>query len=362
MRRISSGTPEMGLAWEGAMMNGVWRLVVLGVLAAFCGAARGEDPPTRALQAERFGLEVQIPTDWPVVVREREDRAFVALIPRADPDRPAVVACELAIAPESLEEYRTRIAGNAAREPLGRRKLNRNEVVKTPQGERLETVWEFQPPVGPSWLERTVRLIHNRQMYTFILNADEKTFSRSEPRFNALVDSAAFRPPNTGSERTDETANRWLQKEFRFSISLPEGWQPVLAPSEVALFYASGPAHGIWSDNALVIARPVEPLDVQELVKTVPDTLRKIEPNCEVLRCEVVKQGDQDALETVVRTRRGPFSMTIIERRFRGERFNYEVKYTVESDRFEKLEPAIRKSLESFEEKAGEGPASGKAA
>ncbi len=111
-----------------------------------------------------------------------------------------------------------------------------------------------------------------------------------------------------------------------------------------------------------MIARPIKPLDVHDLAKTVPDTLKQIEPGCEVLRCEVVKQGDRDALETVVRTQRGPFSMTVIERRFRGERFNYEVKYTLESDRFQELEPAIQKSLDSFEEQPGEAPASGKAA
>ncbi|HEU5118058.1 MAG TPA: hypothetical protein VFT74_15650, partial [Isosphaeraceae bacterium] len=290
-------------------------IIVLTLILAFpvprlCLA---DEPATHPVRAERFGLEVQIPADWPVVVREKEDRAFVALIPRDDPDRPAVVACELAIAPESLEDYRTRINGNAARDPLGRRKLTRNEIVKNPQGERLETVWEYQPPVGPSWLERTVRLIHNRQMYAFILNADEKTFSVTEPRFNTLVDTAAFTPPNTGSKRIDEPKNRWLQSEFRFALNLPSDWQPLLAPSEVALFYAAGPPHGIWSDNALVIARPVKALDVHDLAKTVPDTLKQIEPGCEVLRCEVVKQGDRDALETVVRTQRGPFSMTVIE-------------------------------------------------
>ena len=45
----------------------------------------------------------------------------------------------------------------------------------------------------------------------------------------------------------------------------------------------------------------------------------------------MVAQEKGQALETVVRTRRGPFSMTVIERRFRGGRFDYEIKYTVES-------------------------------
>ena len=78
----------------------------------------------------------------------------------------------------------------------------------------------------------------------------------------------------------------------------------------------------------------------------------------------MVPQGKVQALETVVRTRRGPFSMTIIERRFRGGRFDYEVKYTVESQRFDQLVPKFRQSFESFREFPGEVPAAaaGKAA
>ena len=48
----------------------------------------------------------------------------------------------------------------------------------------------------------------------------------------------------------------WAQREFKFALELPDGWQPVLAPSQVALFFANGPAHGIWSDNVLVLAQP----------------------------------------------------------------------------------------------------------
>ena len=48
--------------------------------------------------------------------------------------------------------------------------------------------------------------------------------------------------------------------------------------------------------------------------------------------------------------------MTVIERRFRGGRFDYEVKYTVESKRFDALAPTLRKSLDSFRELPGPGP------
>ena len=51
--------------------------------------------------------------------------------------------------------------------------------------------------------------------------------------------------------------------------------------------------------------------------------------------------------------------MTVLERRFRGDRFDYEVKYTVESKRFDALAPALRKSLDSFGEVPGDVPAAG---
>ena len=52
--------------------------------------------------------------------------------------------------------------------------------------------------------------------------------------------------------------------------------------------------------------------------------------------------------------------MTILERRFRGERFDYEVKATVESKRFDALGPALRKCLDSFAETPGAVPTIGR--
>ena len=67
-------------------------------------------------------------------------------------------------------------------------------------------------------------------------------------------------------------------------------------------------------------------------------------------------QGKSEALETIVQTRRGLFTMTVIEGRFPGSRFDYEVKYTLESKRFDALAPALCKSLDSFRELPGPAP------
>jgi hypothetical protein len=313
------------------------------------------DLPTAPFSAPKFGVKVELPTAWKIAAREENERVFVALVPQADPERPGVAACELGLAPENLDEYRTRIDGNAKR---GGRPgtLSKNEVVKGPMGDRLESIWEFRPKPDVRWREVSVRLIANRQMYTFILNVDDATYPKARPAFDALVNSLVLSPPNTGADLFDKTTNRWVQREFKFALDLPEGWKPALAPDEVALLYANGPAHGIWADNALVIAQPHRPTDLKELAKLFPEQLRAAEPNCEVLACQLVKQGQLDALETVVRTQRGPFSMTILERRFKGDRFDYEVKYTIETKRFDVLVPALRKSLDSFGEVPGEVP------
>lgn len=326
------------------------------VLLLLAGPA-ADKAETVPLVAPKYGVKTAVPRDWPIAVREDEDRVFVALVPQADPDRPGVVACELGLAPENLDEYRTRIDGNAERGGRPGGKLVKNEVVKSPQGERLETLWEFRPRGGGLWREESVRLVANRQMYTFTLNVDDATYTAARPAFQAIIAATAFTAPNTGADPLEKAKNRWVQREFKFALDLPEGWSPVLAPAAIALFYANGPAHGIWSDNVLVIARAHRPQDLEGLAKDLPEQLRREEPGCEVISCKLVPQGERKALETVVRTQRGPFSMTVLERRFRGERFDYEVKYTLESKHFDELSPKMRQSLDSFREVPGEVPA-----
>lgn len=328
----------------------------LAIFASAFGLTEPGAPEVETFRSAKYGLKADIPRAWPVEEREKEDRIFVALIPQDDPMRPGIVACELALAPKSLEEYRSRIAANAER-GRGPGTLVRNELVKGKEGERLESVWEFRPPGGQVWQERKVRTIAHRQLYTFTLNVEQGKLGEVLPPFEALLESTAYTPPDTGADLVPEAPNRWKQREFLFSLELPEGWAPALAPSELALFFANGPADGIWSDNVLALARDRSGDDLDALAKELPEQVRREEPGCEVLSCRVVRQGDRPALELIVRTQRGPFSMTVLERRFAGDRFDYEVKYTVESKRFEQLAAPLRKSLESFREEPGEVPA-----
>src|SRR6516165_9269938 len=86
-----------------------WILSTVLVLAA-TSVGRSD-----SFEAPKFGLKAEIPTEWPINVREKDDRIFVAAVPQGDPERPGVAACELGLAPESLDEYRTRIDSSARR-------------------------------------------------------------------------------------------------------------------------------------------------------------------------------------------------------------------------------------------------------
>lgn len=332
--------------------------LVLGLVlsAASLQGESAEPLATEPFEAPKYGLATRLPSSWPLAIREREDRIFVALIPQENQDRPGVAACELGLAPANLEEYRDRIDRNAQERGRPNGKLAVNRIIKDDLGERLETVWEFHPDVGGFWRETTIRIIANGQLYSFVLNVEDASQREARSAFDDLIASAAFSPPNTGADLLDKEANRWVQREYKFALDLPEGWSPALAPTEVALFFANGPVHGVWSDNVLVLAHPHGETSLEEQAKQIPNLLKREEPNCEIVSCEVVSQGDGKAVETVVRTQRGPFSMTVIERRFRGLRFDYEVKYTLETERFDDLAPALRESLDSFRELPGQVP------
>ena len=140
-----------------------------------------------------------------------------------------------------------------------------------------------------------------------------------------------------------------MQKKFRFGLKLPDDWRPSFPLSAESLFWVQAKPKGIWNDNLLVIATKAKPTDLEALAERVADQLRKEDPNCTVKSCCKVAQGEiGEALETVVETQRGPFKMTVLERRYPGRRYNYEIKFTVLSETFEKLADELRRCADSF--------------
>lgn len=313
-------------------------------------------------ESPKYGVKTRLPEAWPVAAREKDELIFVCQIPQRNlPDRPGAMACEIAIAPESLEEYRTRIEGNARR-GTRRGELVLNSVLpKTAQGlpERLESQWEFRLPSGETWREVSVLVIRGRHLYTFTLNVEAENLKAARPRFDEAIASAEYSTPDSGAAKIEgASTNRWIQSQYQFVVDLPEGWGALLAPNEVAILYANGPPKGIWADNMLVLASKPGKIDYAGLAATLPADLEAVEPTCKVRSSQVVKtKTGAEALETVVDVKRGPFSMTIHEWRFPGVRFNYELKFTVETQRYDSLKPLMVRCFESFAELPDEAEA-----
>ncbi len=113
-------------------------------------------PPTVPFEAPKYGVTTKIPKAWTIAEHEQEDRVFVAIIPQDEFGRPGVAACELGLAPESLDDYRTRIDTTAKKNGRPSGKLATNRLIKDARGERLETIWEFHPDAGGFWREVSV--------------------------------------------------------------------------------------------------------------------------------------------------------------------------------------------------------------
>ena len=91
-------------------------------------------------------------------------------------------------------------------------------------------------------------------------------------------------------------------------------------------------AHDFLVSRERIASFGARPVDLESLAEQIPGQLRKEDPNCTVKSCRKVTQGKiGNALETLVETRRGPFRITVLERRYPGRRYNYEIKFTVMS-------------------------------
>lgn len=322
----------------------------------------GQSPtdPRRRVNVERYGIAVRVPQAWELTSWGQDERAFVLRLPQADDSPVGYVACELGIAPEQLEAFRDRQQANDEREQAReqpRSRLTQNEIQALDEktfgkeraetiGRRLISVWEHVKKEGEIWYEECTQMISHDTLYTFTLATDEAHYAAYHLDFEEMLASARFSAPQTGLQKLP--GGYWMQRDFRFALKLPAGWKPGFGPNEKVLFFASGHSHDAFTDNLLVLATPRRPFDPHELKKTMPEAIQKQDAQAEVAVCDIVEQGDRAALETVVHTRRGPFKITILERRFRGEDRNYEIKFTCDSDEFQRLQGDLRKALDSF--------------
>jgi hypothetical protein len=344
----------------------MWRawLVLLAAIAAGPAAA---DDGLRSVKVADYGIAVRVPQAWRLVSWAHHEQAFSLRVPQESDDREGFVACELGVAPESLEDFHRlhqQAADAAATQPEPTTTLLRNELQTLDEahygaeqaaqiGRRLVTVWRHPGERGAGWYEQRVALISQQTLYTFTLVTDQAHWEAYRLDFEEMLRRAVYSAPRTGVEKLP--GGYWGQREFRFAIRLPEAWQPAFAPHDNVLFFATGAAHEAFTDNLIVLASPAADLDLKELAQRLPEAVQAEDPAAEVA-CQVVAQGDGQALETVIRAQRGGLEFTVLQRQFRGEKRNYEIKFTCESGEFARIEAELRKALDSFVEARGDEP------
>lgn len=330
--------------------------VVLSVIAVACAQTGTENIPglidgLRRIDASRYGVTVLHPPGWKLTNLMRGDRAFALSLPEDHPSDPAgSVSCEIGAAPVSLVEYQKQAASDA--EAGSGRKLESNQLLpvaaKGPEVPSLEIVWSSKRAGLGTWFEMKRYLIQNRQLYTFELSVDQGHFEAYRIEFERMVNTAKFRPPETGVVQIQ--GGYWMQRDFAFGMLLPRTWLPALGGSPGTVYFAAAPAEHVFADHVVVMARKLQPLDLEALQAQVPIQIRKSDPRSTIVRSGIVTLGKRRLLETVFRTRRGPHELTSLDLRFQGKRSNYEVRFTVLTEHFEKLADQLRDSADSFRE------------
>jgi len=336
------------------------------VVASSLGSVQAQSDGRRTVKAERYGIVTRVPGAWRLIDWSHDDKAFVLRLPQDPGSKSGFVSCELGVAPESLDDFRKRMADNTDQprtNDSSDRKLIENRVEAIDEAkygkkladqleERLISVWEVTNEAARSW-EVVVRVIHEGTLFTFRLTSDEAHYDSYRLDFEDMFKACVFSTPETGLRKMPN--NYWMQRDYRFALQLPPSWKPAFGPSEKVLFFATGASHEVFSDNLIVLATPRLPLDFAKLKESLPESVAKVDPKAKVT-CTIVPQGGAAALETVIHTERGPLKLTIVERRFASEQRNYEVKFTCESAAYEKQKDAIRTALDSFVEVIDNAP------
>jgi hypothetical protein len=319
--------------------------------------AQSPDDGRRAVKVDAYGISVRVPQAWRLISWSRDDAAFILRLPQDPGSKTGFVKCELGIAPERLEEYQKRepqsVAAVAAGSPT--RKLIENKLEPLDEQtfgkslaeskQRLLNVWELEGPAGERSFEVMTRVIRDGMLYSFSLSTDEAHFEAYRLDFDEMLASCQFTPLDSGVRRMP--GGYWMQRDFRFALRLPEGWKPAFGPNDKVLFFAAGAKHSLFTDNLLVLASPVRVLDLEQLKTSLPGEIAQQDARAETT-CKIVPQGRTVALETMIHTQRGSLKISILERRFRSETRNYEVKYSCETTEFKRIEAELRKSLDSF--------------
>ena len=349
------------------MISRRWLLICLVLIVGRTSLAQTASDGRRAVRSERYGIATRVPAAWRLIDWSRDDKAFVLKLPQDPGSKTGYVSCELGVAPESLDDFRKRIddsAASEAKQGSTTRTLTENRVEMLKEnvygkklvdqlGQRLTSSWEIADEDDNRSLEVCCRVVHDGTLYTFRLSSDEAHYEAYRLDFEDMLKACEFSTPETGLRKM--AGGYWMQRDFRFALKLPDGWRPAFGPNDRVLFFATGEAHEVFTDNLIVLASQPLKLDLPKMKESLPGEISKADGVAKV-ECSIVPQGGTAALETIIRTRRGPLEVTILERRFSSRSRNYEVKFTCESAKFKEIEAELRKTLDSFAEVVDDGP------
>ncbi len=372
--------------------------IACGLMWLHC--LRGADAGMRTVDAKRFGIVVRCPAAWKLTVWARDDKAFVLRLPQEDGSPPGSVSCTLGVAPEKLESIEKQVCGHStdahdapvsptrkrgipaanAEQPKDNTSTTRERVnspdgkddSKSPRklveekisavsakqfgearaktlGNRFDAQWQTVDMRGRTTFELQTSLISEGTLYTFRLLSDEEHFEAYRLDFEEMLQNAQFSPPETGLQKLE--GGYWMQREFRFAVQLPDGWQPGFGLSDKVLMFATGKHHDAVTDQLQISASAGKPADLEKLRETLPAEIAAADPHAKAT-CKIVAQGAVAALETVIETQQGETAVCTLERRFKGATRNYEIRFTCESAEFKKREAELRKALDGFREVA----------
>ncbi len=216
-------------------------------------------------------------------------------------------------------------------------------------GQRLDAEWQTTDARGRVSFEQQTSLILDGRLYTFSLRTDEEHYEQYRFDFEEMLQTMKLSPPEVDLEQVD--GGYWMQREFRFALRLPDGWQPAFGGSDKALLFATGKRRDALTDQLQVSASAARRLALEKLRDTLPVEIAAADPGAKAT-CKIVPQGGGSAVEMLVETHRGETAVCMLERRFHGAQRNYEVRITCESAEFKAREADLRKALDSFREVA----------
>lgn len=344
-------------------------LLLMATLLFFAARASAQHPADglRTVDAKRFGVTVKTPVAWNLIAWSQDEKAFVLRLPQENRASEGSVSCELTMAPESLDETRKRIDGEAAtpvkevtkdtaKDAKAARRLTLNRLQPIDAArfgdekakrfeQRLDTLWEIPVDEQEVRYELTVRMVGGGMLYAFTLRTDQAHFDAYRADFEDMLAGAKIVAPETNVRRLP--GDLWMQRDYRFALRLPDTWRPAFGANDKVLFFAVGASHPSFTEHLTVRASASQTLDLAKLRETLPREIATHDPQAAVTT-QFVKQGSEPALEAVIQTKRDEQAVTTIERRFRGPRCNYEVTITCLTTDFARLESQLRRALDSF--------------